>query len=348
MAAPSDDRDRPRPRGQQLRTSRLTCVAVIAPRVSVIIPAYNAAEYLPEALRSVEAQTTDDWEVVVCDDASSDDTADVAESFGDRVRVIRSKENAGRAGACNKALAAARGELIAFLDADDYWLPEYLEEQIALYESSEAERPGVGVVSCDALVVGPDRNVIGTFRERFPWPSRPTLSKLLAVNTIHCMALMPRSIAEEVGGFSPQCLAVEDQDLWVKVLERGYHPINNPRALVAYRQVQGSVSSDSATMARNQQIVYRLALERGRLSWRERWIARRELRLHRLVEEVREIQSERASRGRLPIGRVVRASPGAIAVGLSNPQPWARLIRGEGSLRDRFAPGRESFLRKAQ
>ena len=320
----------------------------MVPRVSVIIPAYNSAEFLPEALRSVEAQTNGDWEVVVCDDASHDDTADVAESFGERVRVIRSKENAGRAGACNKALAAARGELVAFLDADDYWLPEYLEEQIALYESSEAERPGVGIVSCDTLIVGPDDRVLGTFRERFPWPARPTLSKLLVINTIHAMALMPRSIAEEVGGFSPQCLAVEDQDLWVKVLERGYRPVDNPRALVAYRQRQGSVSSDPANMARNQQTIYRLALERGRLSWRERWIARRELRLHRLVEEVREIQSEHALRGRLPLGRVLRASPGAIAVGLSNPQPWARLIRGEGSLRQRFAPGRESILRKAQ
>ena len=318
------------------------------PRVSVIIPAYNSAEVLPEALRSVEAQTNDDWEVVVCDDASDDDTADVAEGFGERFRVIRSKENTGPAGARNKALAVARGEFIALLDADDLWLPDFLAEQLAFYESSEAERPGVGIVTCDALILGPDGYAPGTFRDRIPFPEKPTLAKLLAQNTIYGAALMPRSIAEEVGGFSAECFGTEDYELWVKVLERGYRAVSNPKPLAVYRLQEGSASWDPSIAARNQQKVHRLALERGRLGWRERWIARRELRVYRLVEDMYEIQSQRATSGRFPIARALRAAPRALAVVVENPQRWlrvlGRLFRMRGPLTQRLSPGRDATL----
>jgi glycosyltransferase involved in cell wall biosynthesis len=318
------------------------------PRVTVITPAYNSAEELPEALQSVQAQTSDDWEVVVCDDASTDDTAAIAESFGTRVRVIRNERNLGPAGARNRALEAARGELIALLDADDYWLPEYLEEQIAFYEKCEAEEPGVGVVTCDALIVGPRGPIGGTFRDRVPFPSRPTLAKLLVQNTIYGSSLLPRAIAEEVGGFSPECRGTEDHDLWVKVLERGYRPVANPKAVAVYRLREGSLSSNPLGMARNWQTVERLALKRGRLGWWESRIAHRELRYYRLLEDLAEIRSERAS-GRSPgAGRVLRAARRAAVVALENPMRWirlfGRLIGGKGSLKQRLIPGREDVL----
>jgi glycosyltransferase involved in cell wall biosynthesis len=318
------------------------------PRVTVITPAYNSAEDLPEALRSVQEQTIDDWEVVVCDDASTDDTAEIAASFGERFRVLRNERNLGPAGARNRALEAASGELIALLDADDYWLPEYLEEQIAYYERSEAEGPGVGVVTCDALMVGPDGPVPGTFRDRVPFPKRPTLAKLLVQNTIYGSSLLPRAIAEEVGGFSPECRGTEDHDLWVKVLEAGYRPVSNPKAVAVYRLREGSLSSNPLGMARNWQAVERLALQRGRLSWYERRIAHRELRYYQLLENVAEIRNERAERGRISPSRVLRALPRLALVALENPMRWVRLfgrlIGGKGSLRQRLIPGREDVL----
>src|SRR5205814_6279167 len=88
------------------------------PRVSVVMPAHNAAAHIGQALDSVAAQTFTDWEVIVCDDASSDDTAELA-CGRERVTVIVNERNAGPAESRNRALAHARGELVAFLDADD-------------------------------------------------------------------------------------------------------------------------------------------------------------------------------------------------------------------------------------
>jgi glycosyltransferase involved in cell wall biosynthesis len=318
------------------------------PLVTVITPAYNSADDLPEALNSVREQTSDDWEVVVCDDASTDETAAIAESFGERFRVLRNERNLGPAVARNRALEVARGELIALLDADDYWLPTYLEEQVSFYERCEREAPGVGVVTCDALIVGPGGPIEGTFRDRVPFPARPTLAKLLVQNTIYGSSLLPRAIAEEVGGFSPECRGTEDHDFWVKVLERGYRPVSNPKAVAVYRLREGSLSSNPLGMARNWQALERLAIQRGRLNWYERRIAHRELRYHRLLEDVAEIREERRTEGRVSPSRVLRALPKVAVVAQENPMRWlrliGRLIGGKGSLRQRLIPIREDVL----
>jgi teichuronic acid biosynthesis glycosyltransferase TuaG len=318
------------------------------PRISVIIPAYNSEAVLPDALRSIEAQTFADWEAIVADDASTDGTPAAAESFGERFRLIRSAQNQGPAGARNQAIAAARGELLAFLDADDYWLPEYLAEQVFLYERSEREQRGVGIVACDALIFGPNGRAEGTYRERVPFPEPLTLAKLLVANPIFVSALAPRSVVEEAGGFSTECFGTEDHDLWIRVLELGYRAVTGDEALAVYRLGEGSVSASVAGMARNTQTVYRRALERGRLGPRERWIAHRELRLHRLVEELAEIRDSQAASGRLSLERLLRVAPKAIAAVIQNPQRWApvfgRLASGRGGALERLAPGRDAGL----
>lgn len=314
------------------------------PRVSVIIPAYNCEADLPEALRSVEAQTRSDWEVVVGDDGSTDGTASVAEGFGARIRVVRSERNFGPAHARNIAIEAARGELLAFLDADDRWLPEYLTEQVALFDRAASGKGGVAVVACDAIVVGVDGSAEGTYRDRVPFPEPLTLAKLLVANPIFISALTPRAVVEEAGAFSTECFGTEDHDLWIRILELGYRVVPNPKPLAVYRVGGGSVSADLASMARNTQVVYRRALGRGRLTRREARIARRELRLHRLVEEFAEIERGRAGSERVRPGVLVRAGARAIGVAAENPQRWApvmrRLISGDGGLRERLAPGR--------
>src|SRR5215204_696893 len=102
--------------------------------VSVIMPAYNAGRYIAESVRSVQAQTFGGWELVVVDDGSADDTGEVVRRFAAadaRVRYVR-RPNGGQAAARNTGLAEARAPFVAFLDADDLWLPEKLEAQLAV------------------------------------------------------------------------------------------------------------------------------------------------------------------------------------------------------------------------
>ena len=109
------------------------------PKVSVIIPAYNAAPYLAETLASVFAQSYPDYEIIVVDDGSTDDTLAVLEQFADRITLIR-KPNGGPASARNAGLRQARGELLAFLDGDDLWLPDKLAAQVERDDSEIGRR----------------------------------------------------------------------------------------------------------------------------------------------------------------------------------------------------------------
>jgi len=118
-----------------------------SPTVSVVIPAYNAAPWIAETLDSVLAQTFLDFEVIVVDDGSSDKTPEVVAGYGSRVRYLR-KENGGAASARNVGIRAARGSYIAFVDADDLWLPEKLQLQMDLF----SRHPDLAWVYSDAIV----------------------------------------------------------------------------------------------------------------------------------------------------------------------------------------------------
>src|SRR6266481_6851179 len=107
---------------------------VAEPSVSVIVPVYNGAATIDRALKSVFDQTFTDFEIVICDDGSTDDTPAVLAGFGDRIRVIR-QSNRGFPAARNAAIAASRGELIALIDHDDEWLPRKLELNVAALQS---------------------------------------------------------------------------------------------------------------------------------------------------------------------------------------------------------------------
>ena len=111
------------------------------PSISVIIPTYNSAVFLPEALQSVLSQTFLPQDVIVVDDGSTDDTEDVLEPFRRHIHYIR-QENQGPAVARNRGIAEAKGDLIAFLDADDVWVPEKLERQVNVL----IENPRIGLV----------------------------------------------------------------------------------------------------------------------------------------------------------------------------------------------------------
>jgi glycosyltransferase involved in cell wall biosynthesis len=269
------------------------------PRVSVIVPAYNSSETIEATLSSVVAQTYDDWEVVVGDDGSSDDTAARAAAVDPRVRVVRAERNGGPAAARNLALEHARGELVALLDADDRWLPEYLETMVGAYDREDRGTGTVGIVTCDAFVEGPTGREPQTYKERIGAPDRVDLDTLLQANVIFISALMPRARVMEVGGFDIRTFGSEDHDLFLKLVESGLRVVVVAEPLAVYRVAEASVSSSAVGMARTTQTTYRLALARGRLHGRRRRIAQRQLAIHRAIEqlETRGARSPRALAG---------------------------------------------------
>jgi glycosyltransferase involved in cell wall biosynthesis len=300
------------------------------PRVSVIVPAYNAAEHIGATLQSVVAQTYGDWEAVVADDASTDDTATRAAAVDPRVRVVRAEENAGPAATRNLAIANATGELLAFLDADDAWEPDFLEEMVGLYDRQIAGRRRVGIVACDARIVGPDGALRYTHSERTGASGTPDLETLLDGNVIYVSALVPRAIVEEVGGFSTETWGSEDHDLWIRILEQGYEVARIPRTLATYRELDGSVSSSAAAMARTNQATYRRALARGRLTPRQQRLARRSLRLQLAIEELEAVAARRASVERLrprDLATAARAAGTFALFALRHPSRWGRWAR---------------------
>jgi teichuronic acid biosynthesis glycosyltransferase TuaG len=302
------------------------------PRVSVIIPAFNAAKHIEQALDSVRSQTYGDWEIVVCDDCSTDGTAERAAAFGDRLTVVRTAANAGPAVARNLAIRHSHGELLALLDADDYWLPTYLERQVALYDSGETRFGNVGIVACDASLLRPDGGLRpDSFMDVLRFPRELTLHRLLQHNRIFTSVVTPRRVVDEVGGFCPELSRAQDFDLWIRIVESGYRVVATREILAVHRVGSPSWSSDVRAMARFSQKTYHRALQRGNLSRHERRIARRERRRMRLYERI-------ASENGLSYRRALRALPLLVVVVAEHPRRWRALPRVVARGRNALAP----------
>jgi glycosyltransferase involved in cell wall biosynthesis len=200
------------------------------PKVSVVIPCFNLAEYLAEAIDSVLAQTFQDFEILVVDDGSNDPYTKnkLSVLYQPRVRVFRS-ENQGPAGARNLAIANARGEYILPLDADDRLGPTFLEQAVAVLD----ERPEAGIVYSEVEWFGEKDGKWDLPPYRFP--------DILLDNVIVASALFRRSDWELVGGYGSEFRSVwEDYDFWLSLIERGRVPYRIPEVLFYYRQRGGS------------------------------------------------------------------------------------------------------------
>jgi glycosyltransferase involved in cell wall biosynthesis len=295
------------------------------PRVSVIIPAHNAAAFLPSALESVERQTFGDWEIVAVDDGSSDGTWSILERAGDRVRAFRNASPVGPAAARNRALGVATGELVVFLDGDDLLLPTYLERQIECLTTATDLGRTVGLVTCDAKLLDGDSYADHTYLDMVRDSHRPlTLDLVLARNPIYISSLVPTAVGESVGWFDPELFGTEDFGLWVKIMERGYEAILNPEPLAVYRRRAGTVSSDIARQGINNRRTYELALDRGRLNRRQRRIARRAIRYNRAMEAV--ARARFASGSDRSVRQLARSAPLLVWVAVTNPRWWGQWL----------------------
>jgi len=312
----------------------------MAPRVSVIIPAHNARQTLPETLDSVIGQTFEDWEAIVADDGSDDGTGELASGYHERVQCVRSERKLGIGGARNLALGRAGGELVALLDADDVWVPEYLERQVGRYDAARRAGCEVGIVCCDAYEFGPDGRRAHSYSRRAGWSDPVTLTSLLRGNTIFVSAMVPRAVLEELGGFATDCLGTEDYDMWLRIVESRRAVLAAREALVGYRVSDSALSANVAAMARATQTTYRHALARGRLDRRQRAIARRQIRLQALVEAWEELARARTRTGAMPWAGALRSTPLAARVLLERPTRWLHWLRiGTGILAGAPAAG---------
>ncbi|MGH7000381.1 MAG: glycosyltransferase family 2 protein [Stellaceae bacterium] len=219
-------------------------VAPTRPLVSVVMPMFNAALTVRRALDSARAQTHAEWEAVCIDDASTDDTVACVTTIDDqRIRVIRLDASVGPGAARNVGIAAAKGDLIAFLDADDEWLPDKLARQVALFEADA----GLALAVTDMRVRTVDgRDGTSVYVRQSPVPGAEAWKTLLASSFVATSAAMTRrALLESVGGFDPNLVTGEDQDLFIRLAMAGrVHAL--PDALGIYHWMPHSYSTGHA------------------------------------------------------------------------------------------------------
>jgi glycosyltransferase involved in cell wall biosynthesis len=285
--------------------------------VSVIIPAFQCAAYLPQCLDSVLGQTypMDRIEIILVDDGSTDETPQVAAAYAGRIRYLR-QPNRGVSAARNAGIAAAGGHLFAFLDADDYWLPPRLEYMVRRH----TERT---LVITDYYVQVDDQiDSRGFFAQRPQYRaalSDPTCTytSILESNFLPYMTMLARQVIEEVGNFDTTLRYHEDLDLWLRCLRHGCRVelVDEPCAVYRYLRPGATTTQNTWVKARDRVTV---------MSRHRRYVSRRRWALatgvmHHLA--VRELAAQRRY-----LGAAIHL--GALAPNITYVRKWVKAKTG--------------------
>ncbi|WP_220039943.1 glycosyltransferase family 2 protein [Nonomuraea aridisoli] len=214
----------------------------LTPAVSVVIPCYNYGRYLPQALDSVLGQTFSDWEIVVVDDGSTDDSPAVAQDFIDRhpdrrIRLLR-QANAGVSAARNAGIAAAAGRYILPLDADDVIAPTMLEKTTAVLDAE----PDIAIASTDLFIFTDAEDLPPQVLPLPPYTKELLLQRLIM---FYC-SLYRREAWEVVGGYNESMRAGEDWDFWIGCAERGFDAYHIPEPLFGARNKDTGLHVEAA------------------------------------------------------------------------------------------------------
>jgi GT2 family glycosyltransferase len=312
------------------------------PTFSVVIAAYQAAATIAGAVESALAQSLPPLEVIVCDDGSTDDTARSLEPYLDRIVLIR-KSQGGAASARNAALARARGDFIAVLDADDAYLPARLEALAAL----AVARPHLDILCTDAFLEI-DENVVARFSEGCPFELRDQRTAILE----RCFCVAPayrRAALLKVGGFDESLPTGEDWECLIRLMRAGASAGMVDEPLYRYRFHDRSLTSDRiATLRDRIRLLERAGRAEG-LSGEERAALARSLALQRTTLTLTEAEAALRSRSSdararaLAVARApgisFRSRASALAAALA---PWA----AARALERRDARGGASRLRR--
>ena len=213
-------------------------------QLTVVIPTYNRSSTLAATLCSLLNQTRPADEILVVDDGSTDDSANVAECFGPLVRVIR-QTNQGPSVARNRGLFEAKGEWVHFFDSDDLALPNLHAQQLAALDASHADIAYSPWLSCSisANSIIPNNQVF----QSYGLPTGDLIRALLTNwSILPICSLVRTSLARQVGGFLPELRGVEDQLFFLRLLLAGAKTVHTPDTLVVYRANNADKISDSA------------------------------------------------------------------------------------------------------
>ncbi|MGI8787735.1 MAG: glycosyltransferase family 2 protein [Pyrinomonadaceae bacterium] len=215
-------------------------VSPAAPKVSVIIPAYDVAAYIEETLDSIFAQTFKDYEVILVNDGSTD-TEELKAALAPYIEKIiyAEQKNSGASRARNAAICLSRGELLAFLDGDDVWFPDYLDAQINFLERENLE-----MVYCDALLFGEPLFAGRTFMEDSPSSGAVTTASLINAdcNVITSGTIIRKNLLEKSELFDTDLPRMQDFDLWVRLAQAKARIGYSRDCLIKYRVRRNSLS----------------------------------------------------------------------------------------------------------
>lgn len=208
---------------------------MVSELVSIITPAYNAAKFIEETIRSVQYQTYSNWEMLIVDDCSKDSTIAIVEAIAKtdkRIRLIKHEMNKRASGARETALKAANGRFIAFLDSDDIWLPEKLMRQLKFMEETFAP-----LSYTSFRRISEDGNTLG---RNIAIPSKLNYKQLLGNTAIATSTAIIDK--EKTGSFEITHTYYDDFALWAMLLKRGLHAHGLQEDLMRYRVVNNSLS----------------------------------------------------------------------------------------------------------
>jgi len=218
-----------------------------SPTVSVVIPAYNYATYLPKAIDSVLKQQFTNYEIIVVDDGSTDNTAEIVAKYGDRVRYIY-KKNGGLPAARNTGIQAARGELIGFLDADDEWLPTFLKEAVKTFARLS---PDFAIVAFRPVYIDQDGAALGLKRLTPERDEEITCGDIIFKTRFSPSAVVAKRAAlEACDYFNPTLRSSEDRDMWIRIAARHRVFLHHER-LALIRRHSSNMSKHADRMKNN-------------------------------------------------------------------------------------------------
>ncbi len=203
-------------------------------QVSILIPAYNADHYIAETIESILVQTYPNFELLIIDDGSTDNTLAIIKSYAEkdpRIKVI-SQANSGIPNTLNKGIELSENEWICRMDADDLMMPNRIERQLAFI----AENPDLAVASSYVYNIDENGKIIGQFRSKFT--NKAVVEEYVRTNQLigfhHPAVIMKKSVIQALGGYRNFSYA-EDLDLWNRVAEQGYLVLVQPEFLLKYR-----------------------------------------------------------------------------------------------------------------
>lgn len=226
-------------------------------RISIIVPVYNAADYIGKTIESVQAQTYSDWELLLVDDCSADESCQIIRSYEEkdgRIRLIRQTKNAGAAMARNRGLSESCGRYIAFVDADDLWKPQKLEHELNYLKKIQEKEKKAGFVFSGYEFADEDGNGTGKIvrvPEVLRYRQALKNTTIFTSTVLFDTAVIPHKLIQ-----MPQVKS-EDTATWWQILKRGFDAYGLDENLVYYRRSAGTLSSDKVEAVRRIWNLYR-------------------------------------------------------------------------------------------